>query len=96
VPWLEPPSPTKAMATPPVFMVLAASGGAADQRRPAADDAIGAQHALGEVGDVHRAALAAAQAILLPKISAIIPCSSQPLAMQWPWPRCVLAMSRDR
>ena len=25
MPWLEPPSPTKAMATPPVFLVLAAS-----------------------------------------------------------------------
>src|SRR5215467_16276277 len=34
----------------------------ADQRRPATDDAIGAEHALGQVGDVHRAALAMAAA----------------------------------
>src|SRR5262249_51140719 len=34
----------------------------ADQRRPAADDAVGAEHALGQVGDVHRAALAVAAA----------------------------------
>ena len=37
----------------------------ADQGRAAADDAVGPHHALGEVGDVHRAALAAAQAFLL-------------------------------
>src|SRR5215469_10158634 len=34
----------------------------ADQRRPATDDAVGAEHALGQVGDVHRAALAMAAA----------------------------------
>src|SRR5262249_19947998 len=35
---------------------------AAGQRRPAADDAVGAQHALADVGDMHRAALALAGA----------------------------------
>src|SRR5229473_1136796 len=34
----------------------------ADQRRAAADDAVGAEHALGQVGDVHRAALTVAAA----------------------------------
>ena len=38
---------------------------AADERRAAADDAVGAEHALVEVGDVHRAALAVADAGLL-------------------------------
>ena len=33
-------------------------GSAADQRRSAADNAIGAHHPLVEIGDVHRAALA--------------------------------------
>ena len=36
---------------------------------------------------------AGAGASFLPKISSIMPCSSQPLAMQWPWPRWVLAMA---
>src|SRR5690606_24416196 len=40
---------------------LGGQRGAADQRRPTADDAVGAQHALAEVGDVHRAAFAAAR-----------------------------------
>jgi hypothetical protein len=35
---------------------------AAHERRTAADDPVGAQHALGEVGDVHRPALAVAEA----------------------------------
>src|SRR5690606_7340891 len=40
---------------------LGGQRGAADQRRPTTDDAVGAQHALAEVGDVHRAAFAAAR-----------------------------------
>ena len=40
---------------------------AADQRRAAADDAVRAHHALGQIGDVHRAALAAAQPVLAPE-----------------------------
>ncbi len=64
MPWFEPPSPTKAMATPPVLRVLGGQRGTADQRGPAAHDAVGAHHAVAEVGDVHRAALAAAEAIL--------------------------------
>ena len=43
---------------------LGGQRGAADQRRPAADDAVRAHHALGQIGDVHRAALAAAKAVL--------------------------------
>ena len=35
------------------------------QRRPAADDAVGAEHAAVEIGDVHRPALAAAQPAFL-------------------------------
>ena len=42
---------------------LGGQRGAADQRRAAADDAVGAHHALGQVGDMHRAALAAAQTV---------------------------------
>src|SRR5437588_821925 len=44
---------------------LGGQRGANDQGWPAADDAIGAEHAMVEVGDVHRAALAAAQPSLL-------------------------------
>jgi hypothetical protein len=40
---------------------LGGQGGAQNERRPAADDAVGAEHAPAEIGDVHRAALAAAQ-----------------------------------
>ena len=64
VPWLQLPSPPKATLTLPSRRELAGNGGAHRQRRAAADDGIGAQHALGEVSDVHRAALALAQAIL--------------------------------
>src|SRR6516165_10385851 len=41
---------------------LGGQRGPADQRRPAADDAVGAEHALGQVRDVHRATLAVAAA----------------------------------
>ena len=51
--------------TPPVFSVLAVERRAADERRAGADDAVGAEHALRQVGDVHRAALAAAEPVLL-------------------------------
>ena len=65
VPWLEPPSPVNDTATLPVLERLRGQRGADHQRRPAADDAVGAEHALVEIGDVHRAALAAAQPALL-------------------------------
>ena len=65
-----------------VALELGRQRGAADQRRPAADDAVRAEHALGQVGDVHRAALAATRSRPPPKISAIIGLMSTPLAMQ--------------
>ena len=40
---------------------------AADQRRAGADDAVRAEHALRQVGDVHGAALAAAEPVLAPE-----------------------------
>src|SRR5690606_41438018 len=42
-----------------VALVLGGERAAADQRWSAADDAVRAEHALRQVGDVHRAALAA-------------------------------------
>src|ERR1700728_182924 len=47
-------------ADPAGALDLGGKRGPADQRRAAADDAVGAEHALGQVGDVHRAALAVA------------------------------------
>jgi hypothetical protein len=44
-----------------VALVLGRERAPADQRRATADDAVGAEHALGQVGDVHRAALAPAR-----------------------------------
>ena len=44
--------------------LLRGERGAARERRPSTDNAVGAQHALADVGDVHRAALAFAQAAL--------------------------------
>ena len=52
------------MPTPPVFSVFAVERGAADERRAGADDAVRAEHPLRQVGDVHRAALAAAKPVL--------------------------------
>ena len=65
VPWLEPPSPVNDTATVPRAERLGGQRRADHQRRAAADDAVGAEHALVEIGDVHRAALAAAQPGLL-------------------------------
>ena len=45
---------------PPVAAELGGKRGAAGEGRPGAQDAIGAHHALGEIGDMHGAALAAA------------------------------------
>ena len=42
---------------------LAGYGGPHCQRRPAADDRVSAKHSLGDVGDVHRAALTFAKAV---------------------------------
>ena len=44
---------------------LGGQADAADQRRAAADDAVGAEHPFRQVGDVHRAALAVAEAVAL-------------------------------
>jgi len=56
------PSPKKHAATAPWSSSCAASAAAGD-RHAAGDDAVGAQHPDGEVGDVHRAALALAIAV---------------------------------
>ena len=62
-PWLTAPSPKKATATRPWPSRLLESRGADRQRQAGADDRVGAEHALGRVGDVHRAALAVADAL---------------------------------
>ena len=54
----------------------------AGERTAGADDAIGAEHALGKVGDVHRAALASAHAVALAEDLLHHPVGSTPLAMQ--------------
>ncbi len=92
VPWLEAPSPEKATATLPLPSFLAASAAPTTSGGAAADDGVRAEHPLVEIGDVHRAALAVAQPALLAGNLLHHPAESQPLAMQWPWPRWVLAM----
>ena len=62
VPWLEAPSPKKQTPTPFVPLQLGRQRRAADERPAAADDAVGAHHADRQVGHVHRAALAVADA----------------------------------
>ncbi len=54
-----------------------------------ADDAVGAEHADLEIGDVHRAALAVAGAAVAAEQLAHHGGASAPLAMVWPWPRWV-------
>ena len=44
-----------------IALELRRQGAATDQRRAASDDAVRAEHALGQVGDVHRPTLAAAR-----------------------------------
>ena len=86
------PSPKKHTRDAPFPSICAASAAPAAMRHAAADDAVGAEHAELEVGDVHRAALALAVAVARPKSSAIMRSRSAPLAMQWPWPRCVMVI----
>ena len=64
VPWFEPPSPVNAICNGAAPQCLGGQCRADDERRPAADDAVGAEHAAVEIGDVHRSALAAAQPAL--------------------------------
>ena len=68
VPWLQAPSPEKAIAMatcrPHPAVDLGGQRRAHRDRRAGADDAVGAEHALVDIGDVHRAALALAQAVL--------------------------------
>ena len=66
--------------------------GAGRDREAAPDDAVGAEDPKAVIDDVHRAALALAVAGPRPKSSAIIRRTSAPLAIRWPWPRCVLVM----
>ena len=62
-PWLAAPSPKKHTATLPSPSSWAPSSGAGGDRQPGPHDAIGAEHPLGQVGDVHRPAHAAADAL---------------------------------
>ena len=86
------PSPKKQTATRPVLLQLGGQRGAGREAHAAADDAVGAEHVLVHVGDVHAAALAAAVAGRLAEQLGHHPLGSPPLAMQWPWPRWVLVM----
>ena len=61
-PWFTAPSPKKAAATRPWPEQLARQAGADRERHAGADDRVGAQDPARGVGDVHRAALAAAEA----------------------------------
>ena len=59
-PAFDAPSPKNDTATPPLPSICAARPRAGDDRDAAGDDAVGAEHADREIGDVHRAALALA------------------------------------
>ena len=61
-PALEAPSPKKETATRPLPVHLRREPRAGDDRDAAGDDAVGAEHADAEIGDVHGAALALAVA----------------------------------
>ena len=60
------PSPKKQTDTSLVPLVLRAPGSAAGDRQMRADDGVGAHHAVLDGGQVHRAALAAHQAVVAP------------------------------
>ena len=89
-PSLAAPSPKKLTTTRSSPLHLVGQRGAGGDRDAAGDDAVGAEVAGGDVGDVHRAAAAAAVAGLLGRAARPSSASrSAPLAMQWPWPRWV-------
>ena len=60
------PSPKKQTDTSFVALVLRAPGRAAGDRQMRADDGVGAHHAMLDRGQMHRAALAAHQAVVTP------------------------------
>ena len=65
-PAFEAPSPKNETATPPLPSICAASPAPVTIENAAGDDAVGAEHADAEIGDVHRAALALAVAVCRP------------------------------
>ncbi len=92
VPWLMAPSPEKTTATssrPSTCAVIAApqaSGG------PPPTMPLAPSMPLERSAMCIEPPLPRQMPVSLPKISAIMPCTSHPLAMQCPWPRCVEAM----
>ena len=91
VPWFMPPSPVNTTATAPVPSVLAASAaphasGGPPPTMPLAPSIPLCRSAMCMDPPLHRQV-----PVLRPKISAIMPGTSQPLAMLWPWPRWVEA-----
>ena len=92
VPWLAAPSPEKATATLPVLRYFCVS---------AAPTAMGGEPptmALAPSMPFFRSAMCMEPPLppqrpsALPMISSIMPFTSTPLAMQWPWPRWVEPM----
>ena len=89
VPWLEPPSPVKLTATRSVPRVLALNAA------PTASGGLPPTMALAPSMPLSRSAMCMDPPLpphkppALAKISSIMPFTSQPLAMQWPWPRWV-------
>ena len=91
-PWLAAPSPKNATATRPCTIELCSQGRADGQPDAAADDAVGPEDAAAEIGHVHRAAPAVADAVLAAEDLGDQRLGSPPLARKCPWPRCVLAI----
>jgi hypothetical protein len=89
---LEPPSPTKAIATPPVFSVLAVSAAPQMSGGPPPTMPFAPIMPFARSAMCIEPPLPPHRPSLRPKISCIMARVSQPLAMLWPWPRWVLAM----
>ena len=91
-PWLAPPSPKKATATRPRFLSFDVSAAPTARGTLAATTPLVPSMPLLMSAICIDPPLPLLFPVDLPNNSAIIVLGSTPLAMQWPWPRCVLPM----
>ena len=92
VPWLEPPSPVNDTATLPVPSVFAVSAAPTTSGGPPPTMPLAPSMPWSRSAMCIEPPLPPHSPPSLANSSCIMPATSQPLAMLWPCPRCVLAM----
>ena len=93
VPWFDAPSPKNATATPPSPLILDARARPQISGGPPPTMPFAPSMPLDRSAMCMEPPLPRHEPVDLPKISAIMPMMSTPLAMQWPCPRWVEAIA---